>query len=1031
MSSERPGITRRRFLAYTAASGTIVLVPDSFALQAAAQLGQDLPLGAAQLVKVARRREDFLSLVLEFHNLKLNNTKPRRLVKINSNQAAFLVVGFPPQHLSDQSKLASELVTPDGTNTPGEIQSRLAQRTRLVFVVGPEVLPMPFNLDALLNWAKLQQRVVAAAGTGAPPANLTSPPDDQTAIELPWRLVLSPRPDAGWAHARLPVEHKGRTEMWHTRLGTRVPPDKVDEHDPSKRKVRAVWARDPGFSPATAPNPPDQPPFFSLSADDRWQIVGLSARVANRRAIDVDRLMLSTLGGWLDVHGAWEPTGPYSLEDWRHRATMGRDSYVRTVKRGFLMPFGHKAAFIDIDERQFRKVEGHPEAAYLVKRQFIVVREPLKRFGQEQARYQPQDGRGFPFRSVRITTLVTPDLFPPANEKRFVPVAEDQTDVLFDCIGLDWDGQSTEFKTRLAFVDQGLVFGDEETEPVDVADLLPVFNGLNKTNRTQPAHGQKVAFAPSKEAGDTSFPVAELVFRAQAIGGTLTDAIRQELSGLGQPPFYPLLEEARVQLSAVGEAAGDLLDDLIPVQIDQAFRDWGLPDMDLPDIEDLAEAATQHAGELFLGLVGDLKDMAFGSADKAGGLATPNFAIAALSRAIGPVGGVLDDLRKGTFDPKTFFDLGAKLLGSLKLGDVIQKLTEAQSLGQYGPKIQTIIQPKPPAIPEKVITRLDWKPKLEQFDPLKIFESKGEESGLTLKAEIVTDLKDAAASTFSVEGLLRNVNLNLIGADPFLIIEVKQVKFTAGKDKPPDVDPQLGEIHFAGPLAFVEEMRNFLSSLGKGFGVDVQPTGIEASLTLPLPSISVGVFTLQNISINIGAKLPFTDDAARFRFSFCTRENPCILTVAMFGGAAFFGIECGTDKSMMLELSFEFGAAVAFDIGVASGGAEIMAGIYIKIENDDALLSGFLRAAGELDILGLIRISCEIYLGFEYHTKSDKCVGIAKFYLEIEIFGFITIPVKAQVRRAFGGEGDPTFAQLMSEDDWTEYCEAYAPLGTP
>jgi len=42
-----------------------------------------------------------------------------------------------------------------------------------------------------------------------------------TALEVPYRLFLSPSGMAGWSHMAKPVVFNGRTELWHTRLGVR------------------------------------------------------------------------------------------------------------------------------------------------------------------------------------------------------------------------------------------------------------------------------------------------------------------------------------------------------------------------------------------------------------------------------------------------------------------------------------------------------------------------------------------------------------------------------------------------------------------------------------------------------------------------------------------------------------------------------------------------------------------------------------------------------------------------------------------
>ena len=64
---------------------------------------------------------------------------------------------------------------------------------------------------------------VLADGAGSLPTLLLAPhePSEKvTALELPYRLVLSPIAPARWHHAEQPVSHRGRTELWHTRLST-------------------------------------------------------------------------------------------------------------------------------------------------------------------------------------------------------------------------------------------------------------------------------------------------------------------------------------------------------------------------------------------------------------------------------------------------------------------------------------------------------------------------------------------------------------------------------------------------------------------------------------------------------------------------------------------------------------------------------------------------------------------------------------------------------------------------------------------
>ncbi len=1002
-------VSRRTFLRYAGLTGLVVTFDQGRSvIRVMAAPGDIIDPPSGLFTRTVRRRQDLFVATFEFRNLKLVNGK---LSRQQAGQPSYIGVVLPPQHLTERALALGGPVTP-----PGSIASRLAGQSRLAFRVPGSVLPLDFKLDELLKWSQFALQVVPAADPAAANKAIREPTAIETAIELPWFLVLSPDALAAFAHATQPVTRAGRTELWHTRLAARGASAGTVVETSSPKPVQAVWARDSGFDPALDDNPqpgPFAPPDANaLTPDDRAQIVRLTSDhdLDIRQPVQVNRMMLSALGGWLDSRGVWNVEGSdFSVEDWRHIAQMGRDSYVRIVRVGFLAPFGHKAARVRITERRFVGAGNGNLGAYLTYKTFIVVRQPVKDYGGGAAPGEPNDSRQFPFRSLRILTQTTPDLDDPQpQEFTYIPHAGGQP-VQFSFVGTDWVGQETAFTAPVMWIDQSVAYDTLGLNAVKFS-----YNGINKNDpkRKRPAGGQRVAFAPEKQGGDTSFEVASLVLQAVEHD---PDSTLDQLKALGQLPFYPGIEEAGVTLAAAEQAAGQALGESL-VKVAQPFLDHGFDGL-------------ENLGETFLETVGSGPLLDFAKdAGRIGGVATPNLGVSGLTRRLGPVGGAIEELAKGNFDPLDYLDPAAKLLGNVKLGDVLEVLEGLDGIAS-SPLIKTTFVPEPPALPKQVVTKLDFEPKLKS-DPLHIFAPDGD-SGLTLHAEVITDLLNPAASTFSVVGDLRNFAVNLIGDGPaqFLILHVKRVKFTTGKDAAPDLDFVLGEVEFAGVLEFVNELKNFLSSLGKKYGIEVTPAGAAVSLTLPLPSIGVGVFSINNISLGFGGIVPFNGDAARFRFNFCTRENPFKLTVAMFGGGGFFGLECGTDKSVMLEVSLEFGAAVAFDIGVASGGVEIMAGIYMKIEDDNAALTGFLRMGGELGILGIIRISMELYLGFTYHfPPEDKCVGRATFHLEVEILIF-SFSINAEIERKFGGENDPTFAQFMTPSNWTDYCEAYAPLG--
>ena len=197
------------------------------------------------------------------------------------------------------------------------------------------------------------------------------------------------------------------------------------------------------------------------------------------------------------------------------------------------------------------------------------------------------------------------------------------------------------------------------------------------------------------------------------------------------------------------------------------------------------------------------------------------------------------------------------------------------------------------------------------------------------------------------------------------------------------------------------------------------------------------------------------------------------MTVSLFSGTAFFAAELDTTGLQLIEAAFEFGGNFAMDVGVASGAAYLYAGIYFKLEKNtsesfDVTLEGYVRCGGHLSILGLIKISCEFYLGITYELKDGKSRvwGRASLKVEIEII-FFSITVSVEVEKTFAGSGDssaslpgldgtrlastdsgamlaqlrrgggattslvpepepPGFTDLMDKPTWQEYCAAFA-----
>ncbi len=992
----------------------------------------------------------------------------------------------------------------------------------------------------------------------------------ETAIELPYRLFLSPHRFAAWAHrtALPPASEHFSVELWHTRLGVRAKDGSFDEGNAPLRTVRAIWSWD---VTSPRPDPNDLWPFrTSLTRNDRYQIVHLSSNfiISNYtpQPIRVAKLFLSALGGWLDSQAAWEPPAGFSVEEWLHRATLGRDHFVRVVYAGFLFPFGHRASLVKITERKFRRTPRGQMAAYLIQKQFIIVRQPVKIFPASGLPGQRYEGRKFPFRRVELRTLITPPLDKPETtgidglgNQAFWPRVGGK-DVLFSVVATDWEGKEVEFVLPLIFI---------QSTANQRSTLLTVQNAYHSGTswRTVDLAGQSVAYAPPARAGDTRFETAAMRFNVFIPDpGAAIDTAKE-------PYFYPEMEQADIRIQQVEALLGTGATTTVELfgENSRGFLPAGFD-------------PAGNAGEVFLKLRNPVQLNFSQNTDKAGGLAAPNLKIQAISRGVGPVGAnsPFDDFLNGTFDPSKFFDqvFEATIVGSVKLKHILRILTFVAMAASEADKIPKLIQKTvydfvedidqiksdiedrfesvintiealPGAVSSAVQTAINevkgalndvknfantiWttfqttindlgtrniaeliellkkrtdatsKQLQQQLEELQRRKERVEEKinelralveqeikaakqlekeirqkyekwkqfiddirkGLSLEYKWETDklqswpsgnplfetfdtsnrktrlsLKTSAHQpwkpeppTIKIQGELQDFAVHLIaGIMEFLAVDFTRLRLRSKNFEKVKVDVDIANVEFKGPLSFVSKLQDLIPKGGFGDYLPkielLKNPGLLVYYKLGLPSISVGVLSIQNLSLFFSLKIPFISEPVTLRFGFCERHDPFRLTVYIFGGGGFFALELTPAGVTLLEAAFEFGGSFAFSVAVAQGSVGAMVGIYFRMVFQNggniATLEGYFRMWGELRVLGIISISAVLYMSLTWQSNG-KVYGQASLVVEVNVL-FFSKSVSIKVERQFkGSSGDPTFAQMFpTPEPWKQYCLAFA-----
>ena len=1063
------------------------------------------------------RPDDLLALDFQCTNLTLLGGANPQLVRTNPGSAAYITVIFPPQNIAEQAFYddAGSNIQPQGPDPdaghPGEplpappVQARISGPSQLVFQLPAGTNQIPYTLESLLSWSQWDvsaplvapapirilgqmpatsaDNAAATQALAAQSVGTASPDAPPTSIEAPYRLMISPSALGAWANATAAVQSNGWTELWHTRLGVKaagaLPPDESSAY---QRIVRAIGSPDSvpplpqGHYDRSNPRATDSQPFrTSLDRMDRYELVRLTSDFntpgLTPAPVQVNRLMLSSLGAWLDLEGDWSNT-PTSLDvtGWKHRSTMGRDHYVRVVYRGYLYPSGHAASLVKVTERKFqRRSAKDPVGAYLRQRFYITVRQATKSY---PVAGQPNLGRELPFRTLQVTTLNSPDLDDPTTgpsvistahplgQDAFWPCVQGQP-FPFHLIAEDLEGKRCDFSIPLIFVSSNLAYGDCNNASDPLKFIADAYNlespSGGPSRRWTEVPGAKVAYAPSDKPGDTSFLTTGLSLGAGCIAGS---------QQLDQPSFYPTLAQAEVNIPAIAQLLQPGAAGTTNITLDPDYLAAGFPPAN----------ATGHpnAPSIYLRLTQAVPMDFSGSGDKSGGVVSPSLNIMGLSRTLGTVGGdptltganqkPFADLQQGNFNPQSIFAgmSSAKLLGTIPLTDIIPLTPIDLSKGPDAKALTiktTPVLTHPQAPPTAIDTTIDWSPKLQDSGVFLASYPVSSTPNATLRVQ-ATLHKDFTGSpaTTSITGLLNNFTLSIFDS---INVGFSSFKFTSNSGEKMTLEPTVGAVSFMGAMSFVNALQSMLSQAGSNWGgltIDVQPSGLTVKDTVSLPDIAVGIMSLQNLAFSAELDLPFTGEAVTMTFMFCSKQKPFVMSYCAFAGGGFFAITVALDGLRSVEISLWFGGSLAINLGVASGGVHIMAGIDLTIGTDPTTqkqiisAGAFIQLGGALNVLGLITISIEFDLSLYYYSQyqqlTDVLVGQCTLTVQIDISVFsksVDLTVE-RILTSSGGASNgqravlqtaratalappqpPTFTQMMDEHTWeTGYWAAFA-----
>ncbi|MCU4157425.1 hypothetical protein J1N10_15720 [Carboxylicivirga sp. A043] len=643
---------------------------------------------------------------------------------------------------------------------------------------------------------------------------------------------------------------------------------------------------------------------------------------------------------------------------------------------------------------------------------------------------------------------------------------------LFDLVLTDKEGQEHALRMPLVFLENRVA---RKTNLVQ--QIIGKYNPNELYNKME-LNEQDIAYAESMLDGDTSFETQTIQFGAEVY----------PVTGEADIKFHPVVQKAEVFIKQLNEMTGVRRVATIQLEDDQnegaVFASVKDAVVDFSNGSDKAggfmspnmgiSALSKLQGPVG-GEIADSKALQFNPDDFFKAL--EEFPVAKIFGVIKIFDLLLGDMNlSGAFDGvKNATSQAKQEIESIKteilylenqakelqqdLSDQINNLKQA--IKDKTNELLDLLNGNIPKIPnfktfvtaEAFYAEYKWQPEFKS-NPIKVIEDvlhvnvDAPNKALTITTALEKPFDGSKEASFSGSARFEKFGIDLV---PLLAVNFNYMEFKTGNAQKTNVKVDINAekpIEFKGALSFVNNLQNIIPSTGfsdDGPYIKLQATQVTAGFTIGIPNVEVGICMISNISLGAHVTLPFTGAPLELGFNFCKRENPFMLTISCFGGGGYFMMITTLKGLKSIEAAFEFGAAMSLNVGVASGGVSVMGGIYYKFELIEKVLPtpdgdiveeigsstivGYLRINGHLSILGIISLSMEFYLAFIAvfsDGKVQKLEGVATVKVKVEVL-FFSKTVKVTVRRELkGADADPKFIEMIDEDDWQEYCLAFA-----
>lgn len=225
-------------------------------------------------------------------------------------------------------------------------------------------------------------------------------------------------------------------------------------------------------------------------------------------------------------------------------------------------------------------------------------------------------------------------------------------------------------------------------------------------------------------------------------------------------------------------------------------------------------------------------------------------------------------------------------------------------------------------------------------------------------------------------------------------------------------DFEANNLQLAPALQFITDSLRSLLPPDEGLTLTpLFPGGISVELSLPLPDIGTGAFTLTGITLYTHFDLLVAGGFEVRTGAWLSRpERPFGMAVLFLGGGGWFGVDVRYKPPKEFEtrvsLGLAAGAFVAINFGVARGSAGVLFTVgldfyrnWLQSGSQDLAISIGILVWGEFSILGIVSAYLRIVLRIEY--RNGEMTGYGNVSVSIKICWCFTLRVNSNIRLPF------------------------------